>query len=143
MRLIRRLAPVLALAVAATCVAAPTASAKFATSSGPTTSSSTSTATITAVFDADLVTITSSKGISNFVLVDCDGNVLFKHDFNGPELRVITLRLGDAVGAVWVKAGTTVEEFARPGACDDTPPPCELEDIKDGTCVEATYAART
>jgi hypothetical protein len=138
MRLIRRLAPVLALAVAATCVAVPTASAKFASASG-----STSTATITAEFDADLVTITSSKGISNFVLVDCDGNVLFKHDFNGPEQRMITLRLGEGVAAVWVKAGTTVEKLGRPGACDDTPPPCELEDIKNGTCVDETYAART
>jgi hypothetical protein len=111
-----RILAAFALSVAVAAIVASPASARMVGANA----SAKSTATIDVTYADGTVEIVSSKGISHYILTDCEGNV-FKQDLEGPELRTLLLTPDATIAQVVVKSGTTTSTFDTSDACDDTP----------------------
>lgn len=100
----RRLVVLLTATVSAVAVALGAAAVA---TSGP-------TATINVAFSGDglSATITSTKGISNFVVTLCNGSS-FKVELNTEQTSVTIGPFGTQIQSVTAKAGTTVSAFSR------------------------------
>lgn len=98
--------------------------AALAAASGAQVASAGPTATIDVTYSGDFLsaTITSTKGISNFVVTLCSGSS-FKVELN-TEQRVVTIGpFGTQIVSVTAKAGTSVYTEASGAPCTPPPPP--------------------
>ena len=113
--------------------------------SAPVGSAAPATATIDVVYNADgSATITSSKGVSHYVVTLCDGTT-FKVELSG-DRRVVTIGpFNSPIASITVKSATSFYSEANANGCVPPPPPCDPKldpkcelppcDPKDVKCV--------
>jgi hypothetical protein len=107
----KRLLAALAVAVAVLAVSAPVGSAAPAT------------ATIDVVYNADgSATITSSKGVSHYVVSLCGGTT-FKVELSGANQVVTVGPFSSPITSITVKSATSFYTEGNPYGCE--PPPCD------------------
>jgi hypothetical protein len=109
---VKRFFAALAAAVAVLAVAAPVSM------------SAPATATITIVFNADgSATITSTKGVSHYVVTLCDGTT-FKRELSGDDKVVTVGPFSSPIASITAKSATTFVTGTSEN-CEQPPPPCD------------------
>lgn len=87
------------------------------------------TATIDIAYNADgSATITSSKGVSHYVVTLCDGSS-FKVELSGRDKVVTVGPFSSPIASITAKSATSTTTAANPAGCG-TPPPEECTDPK-------------
>lgn len=85
--------------------------------------SASATAAVAVVFNADgTATLTSSKGISHYVVTLCDGTT-FKVELSGEDRTKTIGPFSSPIAGVGVKSATTFETTTNPAGCEVKPPP--------------------
>jgi hypothetical protein len=91
----------------------------------PATQAAPATATIDVVYNADgSATITSSKGVSHYVVTLCDGTSI-KVELSGADRTVTVGPFSSPIASITAKSATSVYTEANPAGCEKPPPPCD------------------